>query len=411
MKKAILSILLLHILFISSYGVEPPGEIEVGAICRLTSLDGTVFEGILDEKDDTSLIIQCMGTPYKLSFSLIETYTLLIPPRDKSDTATAEWITFEELLHRAGAVGKIQILISNGTVFKGIVTDIDSENVKIDVGGSQIPISRDLISHIIKTPLEVQKQSLKKQADGQTETDKPAGPFDTVYVKSMEQDEYGNSLPPLPIIGKIQKNEPDGLVIVTPNGVKREFAQTRILRVSSHNAPVYEEKIKAYAKPLFCPQNMILVDVPPGKEGRPFFKVCVDKYEYPNHKDVVPQTSVTFEEAAQICKKSGKRLCSTEEWQWSCSGLEEYTYPYGFRMDKVFCNREGAQKVEPSGVRYRCVCKFGVYDMVGNVFEWVTGPDGTPMLMGGPYSKCQTISPGLSGAAKPQIGFRCCKSN
>ena len=49
--------------------------------------------------------------------------------------------------------------------------------------------------------------------------------------------------------------------------------------------------------------------------------------------------------------------------------------------------------------------------MVGNVFEWVVGPKKQPAMMGGPYSKCQTITEGVGGSAKPQSGLRCCKGN
>ena len=86
-------------------------------------------------------------------------------------------------------------------------------------------------------------------------------------------------------------------------------------------------------------------------------------------------------------------------------------HPYGWNRDDNKCNTEGAVVVERSGSRHNCVSKYGGYDMVGNIFEWVTGTNNDPMLMGGPYSKCQTVSPGVGGGAKPQTGFRCCKSN
>ena len=53
----------------------------------------------------------------------------------------------------------------------------------------------------------------------------------------------------------------------------------------------------------------------------------------------------------------------------------------------------------------------GGYDMVGNIIEWVSASNGKMALMGGPYSKCQTISEAQNGDAKPQSGLRCCKSN
>jgi formylglycine-generating enzyme required for sulfatase activity len=156
---------------------------------------------------------------------------------------------------------------------------------------------------------------------------------------------------------------------------------------------------------------MFFVDIPPGKQNRPFFKVCVDRYEYPNVKDAAPKINSSYDEARALCSKRGKRLCTADEWQWACSGLEGYTYPYGWNPEKEKCNTDGNRPPEASGVRSNCVSKFGGYDMVGNVFEWVTDGKKQPSVMGGPYSKCQTITGGVGGSAKPQTGFRCCKSN
>ena len=410
-KKRALIYSVLFALASNIYAIGSLDDIQVGGIYRMDLSSGETLEGIIEEKDDSSVIIESMGIPYKFNASIIFDYTLIIPPQKKDVSGDLELISFKELLHRSGAVGKIQILISNGNIFKGFVTAIDTETVSINVGGSIIPISKDLITQITKIPPDTKKGTSQKQPGIQKEQKKHEGPFDTVNILNPKTDEYGKHLPPLVIIGMIQSHDPDGIVILSPHGVTREFKNDRILRVKRHTAPSYEQKIKNYAKSLFCPANMILVDLPPGKEDRPFFKVCIDRYEYPNRRGTVPETNISYDKAQELCKKQGKRLCSVVEWQWACSGLEGYTYPYGYRLEKTYCNREGIKHVEHSGARLRCVGKFGVYDMVGNIFEWVTDSKGKPMLMGGPYSKCQTISPGMRGAAKPQIGLRCCKGN
>ena len=411
LKKLVLIFPVLLALTANIYAIVSLDDIQVGGVYRMDLASGETLEGIIEEKDDSSVIIESMGTPYKFNATIIYGYTLIVPPSKKNVPVGLEFISFKELLHRSGAVGRIKILISNGTIFKGIVSAIDTETVKINVGGSIIPISKDLISQITKIPIDTRKEMPQKRPGIQKEQKKYEGPFDTVNILNPKTDEYGKHLPPLVIIGKIQSHDPEGIVILTPHGVKREFKVDRILRVIRNTAPSYEQKIKIYAKSLFCPANMILIDLPPGKEGRPFFKVCIDRYEYPNRRGNVPETNISYENAHDLCKKQKKRLCAVEEWQWSCSGLEGYTYPYGYRLEKTYCNRDGIKNVEHSGARLKCVGKFGVYDMVGNIFEWVTDSKGKPMLMGGPYSKCQTVSPGMSGAAKPQIGFRCCKSN
>ncbi len=467
--------LILSIIFFSIikiYAIESLDDIQVGGVYHMELYTGDVLEGIVEEKNDTSLIIESKGQPYIFKGIIIKNYKLISPPKKKTRVGkSALDFTFDEVLHHGGAVGKIKIRIKNGSVFEGTIAGIDSETVKIDVGGSIIPISRDIIIRISKATSEAKESTepemftyeellhcaesigeiqirikngsifngtvthidsemlrlktessvipiyrdiivqISKGAPETKEKKKPGGPLDTLFVVNPRTDEYGIHAPPLQVVGKIKSDDANGIIITTPNGSIKKIKRDRIMRVHRHTPVPYENMIKKYAKSLFCPKNMILVDIPPGKEGRPFFKVCIDKYEYPNQKGKKPHINIPYTGAQNLCKKEGKRLCTVQEWQWACSGLEEYTYPYGHRMDSDNCNREGAKHVEPSGSRINCVGKFGVYDMVGNVFEWVTSSSGKPMLMGGPYSKCQTISPGLKGAAKPQIGFRCCKSN
>lgn len=408
MKKVIFLLSLFLILsHLPSNAIESLDDIQVGGIYRMELFADKVLEGIIEDKTDSSLIIECQGTPYSFNAHLIKSYTLIAPPRKKSADGS-EVLSFEELLHNSGAARKVKISLSNGSVFKGNISAIDSETVSLDVGGSVIPISREIITRITTLVPETKKQ---EQLSKVQKPQKPQGPFDTVYVLNPKTDEYGRRLNPLMIIGQIQSDEADGLIIITPQGAKRKILRDRIVRIKQHTEDNFEQKIKTYAKSLFCPANMILVDLPPGKEGRPFFKVCIDKYEYPNQRDVTPKNNISFNDAQELCIKVGKRLCTVEEWQWSCSGLEGYTYSYGYRLEKVYCNREGNKNIEPSGNRYKCVGKFGVYDMVGNIFEWVSDAKGNPMLMGGPYSKCQTVSPGMKGQAKSSVGFRCCKSN
>jgi len=391
-------------------------DLIVGGTYRMMLTTGDILEGVLESKDDASVIIESEGKPYTFRGSLIQEFVLLAPPKGLARDAKAQpsagiteehILSFDDLLQQGVSAGTIDVRIINGSVFRGTVVTVDPETVKLNVQGSHIPIAREVIDKIVGVVEE------KKPAASapQEEAEIMKGPFDTVYVINPETDEYGKPLAPIVIIGKIERDDAVGISIVTPQGLQRTLKRDRILRVNKNTVSPYEDQIKRYAAPLFCPNDMVLVDLPPGKPDRPFFKVCIDRYEYPNLKDAMPQGNSSYEEAQQACESKGKRLCTTQEWQWACSGLEGYTYPYGWQFDKKNCNTKGVGQFEPSGSRSRCVGKFGAYDMVGNIFEWVTGDDGNPVLMGGPYSKCQTESPGVGGGAKPQTGFRCCKSN
>jgi hypothetical protein len=319
-------------------------DITVGATYRMNLTTGDVLEGIVDSKNDTSLILDCKGSAYTFAAALIADYSLLAPPPQKNPAQQP----------------------------------------------AAPPPRKDTAVAAAAAPEA----------------------FDTVYVKNPETDEYGRTKPDILVVGKILRDDKSGVSIMLPDNQTIQYSFDQVRRIFRHSTEDTEEDhIKRYAKPLFCPPDMVLIDLPPGKATRPFFKVCIDKYEYPDREGAVPQVNITFADAQKLCEKVGKRLCSVEEWQWACSGLEGYPYPYDRVFDKDACNTDGGRAIEPSGNRYKCISKFGAYDMAGNVFEWVRAKDNRAVAMGGPLSKCQTVSGGGSGDAKPTTGLRCCKSN
>lgn len=213
-----------------------------------------------------------------------------------------------------------------------------------------------------------------------------------------------------------------------------------------------------------CPDEMARVDAAtPG--GRDF---CIDRYEASlvevgadgserafspfdqvtghtvravSREGVVPQAYISRNEAAAACRRSSKRLCTEAEWVHACSGPHRSTYPYGSQQEAGACNDRGkAPLVQLAGVlaadewsrmndprlnqvpgslaktgsHPACKSAFGVFDMVGNVHEWVDDPDGT--FLGGYYLDTKLNGPGcryktVAHAASYHdysTGFRCC---
>lgn len=170
--------------------------------------------------------------------------------------------------------------------------------------------------------------------------------------------------------------------------------------------------------------------------------VCMDRYEWPNRRDVQPDVMMRFVEAEASCASVGKRLCSEFEWEFACEGPQQWPWPYGWQRRDV-CNNEKRYRVyneaklnasdrrirdaevarlwqgAPSGNSPQCTSPFGVVDLVGNVEEWVTTsrPEWPhrSSLKGGYWSKPWTGCRGTNERHGPQfryyeIGFRCCKS-
>jgi formylglycine-generating enzyme required for sulfatase activity len=91
---------------------------------------------------------------------------------------------------------------------------------------------------------------------------------------------------------------------------------------------------------------------------------------------VVPSTCLTWFQAEQACAISGKRLLTNQEWQRAAAGTPEDSS----------CNTSGTAP-QTSGAASHCVSSWGVFDMVGNVDEyvadWVAGTTACPGWSGG----------------------------
>ena len=165
---------------------------------------------------------------------------------------------------------------------------------------------------------------------------------------------------------------------------------------------------------------------------------CIDRYEWPNQQGQRPVVMKTWTEAQDTCRAAGKRLCGDSEWTLACEGSRRLPYPYGRRRDAKACNidrslpqvnekaiadpKTSAAEVarlwqgEVSGARPRCKSPYGVFDMTGNVDEWVVNESGKPYKSAskggywGPVrARCRPMTT-AHGETFPfyQTGFRCC---
>ncbi len=162
---------------------------------------------------------------------------------------------------------------------------------------------------------------------------------------------------------------------------------------------------------------------------------------------VVPQAYISGEQASRACRASGKRLCKADEWEAACRGPANTTFPYGEKRRAGACNddirrvhpvSEIAQLLNvsredmwndmmnsplinqleggllPTGERTFCTNSYGVYDMVGNLHEWIDDSEGT--FRGGYYMDTSKNGDGCTYDTLAHdftyhdysTGFRCC---
>jgi hypothetical protein len=156
----------------------------------------------------------------------------------------------------------------------------------------------------------------------------------------------------------------------------------------------------------------------------------------------VPQAHISGSLAQVACEVAGKRLCTNTEWSRACRGAGSTTYPYGNMRRPGICNdarsphpvvqlfgtseewiwselnhpciNQQEDTLALTGAHEECISEDGVFDMMGNLHEWIS--DDTGVFAGGFYVDTAINGEGCLyrttahsfGHWDYSTGFRCC---
>lgn len=180
-------------------------------------------------------------------------------------------------------------------------------------------------------------------------------------------------------------------------------------------------------------------DVPPMEDLGAFridsFEAAIDDGSAVSAKHRIPALRSSWFDASAACEKAGKRMCTEAEWITACQGalavdddhdgqfaddmIEGTAYPYGDLHEEGRCwdDREGPTfRPVYTGELPGCATAAGVYDLTGNLEEWVGATADQAVLLGGAWdtsedhARCYRRNDSFgAGFASPRTGFRCCE--
>ena len=221
---------------------------------------------------------------------------------------------------------------------------------------------------------------------------------DSTADRAVQLSEKPEPLPDLTTITEPPSNCPEGMIEINGSYCPVDDAKC-LYWVDNYGkrSKIDTDRCGEWSKPVHCTSTII------------HKHFCIAKYEAQNKKGEIPQDWMSYNQSKAEAEKLGNRLCTHSEWSMAALGPNLHPYPFGdgFHRDHS-CNIDrhitevgltGAQVMKvsdpksevaeklrsqlvPSGSLPNCKSDYGVFDMSGNIDEWVVNETGKPYVSG-----------------------------
>lgn len=278
---------------------------------------------------------------------------------DKSDTLRVDAAGSEFLLH---VNGEPVALIRDEDYSSGeigfFVETMDEDRAHIHYNGLTVrPVDRSALASFETSPAS------EPDSSGAPEEEDAATP-------SEEEDEPATAEPAPPTATPISStgDQIEGMALVPAGRFLMGSASGE-----ANEQPEHEVSLDAFLIDQFEVSNAQ-------------YRACVeagsctasrlpDSYTYQNYRDDpaydhYPVINISWDQAVTYCEWAEKRLPTEAEWEYAASGPDNFEWPWGNSFDSQL-SAASASDTQPVDSYPEGVSPFGVYNMAGNVIEWV----------------------------------------
>ncbi len=117
----------------------------------------------------------------------------------------------------------------------------------------------------------------------------------------------------------------------------------------------------------------------------------------PVGSDQHPVVNVSWERAQTFCGWAGKRLPTEAEWEYAAGGPEGLTWPWGNEFDASL-SAASTPATQSVGTFPGGVSPLGIFDMAGNVVEWVAD-----VYVADFYANSSALNPRSTGTGNERV--------